>query len=181
MMLHDDEEDERAYHRSKAVSQEFFKLFLRDGRRFDLAFRDGHVAKGPTRPEETSERDVPPSDKAAESVAHFLLERSQSIVKRLTPEVVLELESSISSSALQIGLDELSQLCSNVLARCRSWLRGSDEQVSAIYVTAGIVAGKLQSQGGITEEVRRSRIDMLAGNVGRVLKEHNLEAHILDR
>ena len=39
---------------------------------------------------------------------------------------------------------------------------------------------KLQLQEGIPQEVRKARIDMLAGNVGKVLKEHNLEACIIE-
>ncbi|KAL5496603.1 hypothetical protein EMCRGX_G012920 [Ephydatia muelleri] len=177
-MLQDDEEDELSYVRTKAVSKEFFKLYLKGGG-LPSVFRDGHVAKGPTGPEETKKIDVSPKDKAAETVANFVLDRSKEIIERLTPELVQELK--YSPSVLEFGLEQFSDLCSKVLESCRSWLRERDDKASAIFVTAGTVARELQLQEGIPQEVRKARIDMLAGNVGKVLKEHNLEACILER
>ena len=63
----------------------------------------------------------------------------------------------------------------------RYWLRGRDDKASAIFVTAGTVARELQLQEGIPQEVRKARIDMFGGKVVKVLKEHNLEACILER
>eukprot|EP00731_Ephydatia_muelleri_P036163 Em0208g5a len=155
-MLQDDEEDELSYVRTK-LCQKSFQALSQRARPYLVCSEMVTSPKVPPGLKRRRKIDVSPKDKAAETVAHFVLDRSKEIIERLT------------AAELQ------------VLESCRSWLRERDDKASAIFVTAGTVARELQLQEGIPQEVRKARIDMLAGNVGKVLKEHNLEACIFGK
>ena len=174
-MFEDDEKEELFYRRSKAVTKEFLKGFLKAD---DVT----HVSKGPTGGGEQEEGEATPSDPAAESAATFLLETGKAIIDRLTPEAVSELSRMLASrSVVEIGWEELSTLCDRVLTRCSSWLRERDDKLRAVLVTVGTVARELLMQNGVPEEAKRARIKFLSGDVAGILKEHNLEDGITDR
>ena len=169
-MHQDDEEEDKLFnYRVKAVSKEFLKMFL----------KEDHVTKGPGGQDGDAS---PPDDPAAESAARFLFGEGKAIIEKLKFEATHELRDLLPSrSVFEIGWEELSTLCNNVFRRCSSWLREKDDRTRAVLVMVGTVAQELFSQGGISEQARQVRVEMLEGHVADVLREHNLEDCITDR